>query len=644
MSWVKDAVVIDYETLPIMARPHHPPAPVGVAIHVPGLKPRYYAWGHPDGNEPGSFEQARVALTTAYAGQRPLLFHNAKFDVDVGEVHLGLPRLPWDRYHDTMPLLFLRDPRAATYALKPSAEAILGLKPDEQDEVVNWLLANQPVKGRKLSTSKNSDNYAGAFIAFAPPRLVGKYAIGDLTRTRDLAVRLEKEITNRGMTEAYDRERRLFLHTLEMERQGVRVDLKRLGQDVDRYNAKLAELNTWLRRHLKAGEDLNLDSGPQLAGALIQAGFALKADFGVTPTGKMQTNKEALANAVRDPQILAALKFRTQLSTCLHTFMEPWYTQASSSGGFIFTTWHSTRTDRGSGGVGTRTGRLSSTPNWQNVPNEFAPIFRVVGNVDTKTLPTAPIKDLALPLVRSYVLPYAEGEVLLDRDYSQQELRVLAHFEGGVLMEAYLKDPWLDVHDLARNLINGMLGTNFERKPIKNTGFGLIYGMGVGHLAELNNMSVEQAREVKEAYLQIFPGLKAIYQEARRRAEAKQPIRTWGSREYFCEPPQWVDGRMRTYDYKLPNCLVQGSSADITKEAAIRFCETKKKSWRLLLTVHDQLTISAPKREMHQAMECLRTAMEGVALDVPLLSEGCYSLTNWQDLEDYDVKGKKVAA
>jgi len=94
-----------------------------------------------------------------------------------------------------------------------------------------------------------------------------------------------------------------------------------------------------------------------------------------------------------------------------------------------------------------------------------------------------------LPKVRSYIAPF-KGEVLCNRDYSQQELRILGHFEGEVLMDAYNENPWLDLHDHARNLINRMLGTNFARKPIKNTAFGLIYGMGPVKLAIQSDIDV----------------------------------------------------------------------------------------------------------------------------------------------------------
>ena len=169
--------------------------------------------------------------------------------------------------------------------------------------------------------------------------------------------------------------------------------------------------------------------------------------------------------------------------------------------------------------------------------------------------------------------------------------------------------------------------------------------MGVGKLAIRNDMSVEEATELKNAIMTLYPGLKQMYRDMKVRAKANEPIRTWGGREYYCEPPKIVDGRFMSFDYKMVNVLIQGSAADCTKEAIIRFQEKveelgKQDEWFLLLNVHDQLTASVPKKELKAAMEVLRERMESVEFDVPILSEGSVSATNWAELIDYDKKGK----
>jgi DNA polymerase I len=154
---------------------------------------------------------------------------------------------------------------------------------------------------------------------------------------------------------------------------------------------------------------------------------------------------------------------------------------------------------------------------------------------------------------------------------------------------------------------------------------------------------------VKDAYLATFPGLKDMYGDMKSRAKNKEPIRTWGQREYYCEPPRIVEGRIREFDYKLVNVLIQGSAADCTKEALIRFFASMVKHkkvgvWYLLLQVHDEVVISVPKKDVALAMTLLREAMESVEFDVPMLSEGAWSSENWASMEDYDTKGEMVHA
>ncbi len=637
---------IDFETEGIQDRPQYPPKPVGVAIKYWGRKAKYYSWGHPTKNNCTKAE-ATKALRSAWQTPAGVLFHNAKFDVDVAEVHMKMRRLNWARYHDTLYLLFLDDPHQKLLGLKPSSERLLDMPPEEQDIVANWLIKNQPVPEVKISTSFQSEHYFAKYTSLAPGSLVGKYAIGDVDRTEKLFNLLMDKTVDRGMQAAYDRERRLMPILLEVERQGVRVDAKRLKRDVGAYQKWHDTLTQWAIKRIKAPADINLNSGVQLVKALIKCDKVDLDQLGVTPnTGRPKSDKESLAAAVTDKQLLAVLKYRTQLRTCLHTFMEPWLKTARKSKGLIFTMWNQTRTQRGSGNVGTRTGRLSSTPNFQNIPKGFAEIFANKGA--KKGLPRLPIPRLpALPLVRGYIIPSAKNHVLLDRDYSQQELRILAHFEDGVLADAYAQDPWMDIHEYATNLINKMTGKKFERKAIKTTGFGLIYGMGVGLLAVQSGITVEMAKEVKEAYLATFPGLKEMNQDMRFRAQSKLPIRTWGGREYYCEPPVFLpNGRMITLEYKMMNVLIQGSAADCTKEAIIRFHDAALKAKvpvNILINVHDQITISCARKVAKKAMQILRQTMESIEFDVPMLSEGKWSSRNWAVLKDYDKGGKTRA-
>lgn len=638
--------VIDFESLPIEDRPSYPPAPVGVSIKLAGKKPRYYAWGHETGNN-CSWGEARAALKEAYEHPDGILCQNGKFDVDVAEVHMDLPVPQWDKLHDTMLLLFLDDPHQTELGLKPSAERLLGEPPEERDEVIEWLMANQPLKGQgiRLTRGKNGEHYAGAYVAFAPAELTGRYANGDTQRTDDIFSLLYPRTVERGMLPAYNRERELLPILLEMERRGIAVDQKRLRADVERYTQVAAQVDAWIKKKLKA-PDINLDSGDQLMAAMLAAGVADEDLALRTSTGKLSTSKDSLIQAVSDKGFLSIMRYRAGLKTCLGTFMRPWMEESERTGGIISTSWNQVRAPAGDSNVGTRTGRLSAS-RFMNMPKEFNAIFRheTTDKREMLKLPVCPIKDLpSLPWVRSYICPFP-GHVIIDRDYSQQEPRILAHFDAGQLMQKYLENPWIDFHDYAKAELE-VFGLFYERKPVKNTNLGLIYGMGAGKLAIKNDMSVEDSKTLRNAILKLYPGLKEMYKEMKRREVAEEPVHTWGGREYFCEPPRIIDGRIRHFDYKLVNVLIQGSAADCTKEAVLRWNRQIRQRgklgvWFLILTVHDQLSASVPAEDAEEAMEVLRECMESVPFDVPMLSEGAISDTNWAELVDYDKKGKK---
>jgi DNA polymerase I-like protein with 3'-5' exonuclease and polymerase domains len=390
-------------------------------------------------------------------------------------------------------------------------------------------------------------------------------------------------------------------------------------------------------QRLGADHSANIDSSAQLLEAMKRAGCVDTDKMPLTATGKVQTSKDALLIGVTDKLLLAVMKYRTQLGTCLRTFMVPWLATAEKSGGLIYTNWNQIRSREGGSSVGTTTGRLSSTPNFQNIPKAFSPIFAH----EQAGLPECPWDDLPpLPEVRSYVIPFP-GETFIDRDYSQQEPRILAHFDGGDLARGYQENPWLDLHDYAKQELANA-GKYYERKRVKTVNLGLMYGMGVGKMAAANDMTVAEATELKKSVLALYPGLQDMYKDMRVRARSNTPFRTWGGREYYCEPAKTIDGKYMEFDYKMVNGLIQGSAADCTKEAIIRYYNNKHPDAKIVLNVHDQITVSVPSHIVHSEMETLRACMESVEFDVPILSEGTVSSANWNELKPYDKKGVKV--
>lgn len=622
--------VVDFETEEIQPRPDYPPKPVGVSIIKSNRKARYYAWGHSVENNCTESE-AIAALQDVWNSKTPIVFHNAKFDLDVSK-HLGFNELPKGGIEDTMLMAFIFDPREPALHLKSLANKYCQMPPDEQEELRDWILKNCAESKGKPKTWRNW----GSLISKAPGKLVGKYANGDTTRTLALAKFYLPKLKEFDMIKSYRDKLKALQALNKNEWEGIPVDLLKLRHDVRMWEQWLYSVDAWISKETGV-KHLDVDKAEQLAAALDNAGLA--ANWVLTATGKRSMAKDNIVASVSDDGMLSVLQYRSKLVNSLRNFGRPWLEVAEKSKGLIYTNWNQVvSTDvNGKKATGARTGRLSSNPNFQNMPNDPPQIhFTRKKLKDAIRLPAALRNKVGqLPKMRSYIIPDTKSSVLLGRDYSQQELRILGHYEDSVLKDAYNENPDLDIHDLAQVKINYMLNRDFERKPIKNTGFGIIYGMGLEKLANSTDTDIDTAKELKAAYLSIFPGLGELDVDLKKRGKANEPIRTWGGRVYYVEEPKFnkKQNRWQTFEYKLLNVLIQGSAADCT-EQAINNYDANKKHGRLLLTVHDEFLISCPKKYMKKEMEILRDSMESVEFDVPMKSTGKWSDKNWAEMED----------
>jgi DNA polymerase I-like protein with 3'-5' exonuclease and polymerase domains len=613
-------VVVDFETHPIEPRPDYPPRPVGVAIQQAGRKPRYFAWGHPTKNNATKEEAARV-LKDIWRGSEDILFQNAKFDLDVAEAAFGLKLPPWHRVHDTMYLLFLKNPHARTLSLKPSAETYLDMPPEERDAIRDWLIEAGHIK------KGASEESVGRNIWRAPGDIVGRYAIGDVVRTLKLFNLLYPELDDR-MRVAYDRERRLMPILLKNEREGMHVDLKALRRDIPLYEAAAEKVDVWLRKRLKA-PTLNLDSPDDLANALDKT--KVFTDWVLTP--KSHERSTAKGNMpvekFRDPLVAAALGYRNRVGTVLSNSMKPWYEMASANGGLISTVWNQVKQGDGNDKTGTRTGRLSCS--------RFQNIAKTWDDKDDGYVHPTKLGVPELPLVRSYITG-DPGQLFLHRDYNQQELRILAHFENGRLLQAYRENPLLDVHTYVGELIREIVGLTLPRRPVKILNFGKVYGMGVSGVMAKLKCDNRTARQFVDAHMKALPDVAELEKSIKDDAKEGEPIRTWGGRLYYVEAPAFSKkfGREMTFEYKLLNYLIQGSAADCTKEAVIRLCTHPR--WlqlaRFLVTVHDEINSSAEKKAVKEALAIQREVMRSIEFDIPMLSDAKVG-TSWGKLESY---------
>jgi DNA polymerase I-like protein with 3'-5' exonuclease and polymerase domains len=627
-------IVCDFETHAIAPRPSYPPKPVSLGLKWPDQKDyKLMAWGHAGGGNNCTEREARGELKKAYDSRYPVLFQNAMFDTDVAETVWDLALPEWDQYHDTMFLIFLDNPHAPTLSLKPTAERLLGIKPEEQDKMNEWILANVPAAAQKPST-------AGAYICECPYSIVKPYHKGDLTRTLRLFNYLYPRIEQAGMLEAYRRELKLMPILLRNARRGMPVDLDALTRDLPAMRKGLEVIDGWLRKKLG---DINFNSDQQLGRALYDRGVV--QDFKRTPKGRLSVSKKSLTiDKFKNKDIYQALTYRSQMSTSIDVFMAPWIELAGATReGVLHPNWAQVRLPKGDHDTGgARSGRIICTkPNLLNVPKKWK--RAVTAGYRHPTFVQVP----ELPFMRTYALP-RKGKRWGRRDWNQQEVRLFAHFEEGPVAAGFHREPRFDMHENVRveeeaALIAAGIRTEFDRDSAKGTVFAGFYGQGLNGLMELLKLTDDQrhvAIAVQAALRRAAPSIKQLSDALKNLAYQGLPIKTWGSRLYYCEDPAYSKkyGRDMTFEYKLISYLIQGSGADVVKEALVRWDAHPGRGEELLVTVYDEIDTDLPKSDKgaRHEMTVLRDVMEGIEADVPMLSDGEVG-SSWGRLEKYAI-------
>ena len=613
---------IDFETEAIGAAPsYRPPKPVGVSLKRGAGASQYWAWGHPTGNNcDWPTARAEVLHFLQEADKRDgWLAHNAAFEAAILRDYFGYEAKDPLKVHDTMFLLFLTNPYAMTFSLKPSAERELGLPPDEQTELMHWICANVP--------EAKASNW-GAYIAKGPADLVGKYAVGDTDRTYLLYEKLHPRMMGMGMLDAYRREQKLMPILAEGTRRGVRLDMERLGDDIEVYTKAMQMAEEYVYGRL--GE-FNIDSDRELADALDRAGMV--TDWVLTPTGKRSTARKNLVGRVKDPDLLNYMAYRGVLSTCLGTFAGPWLQQALNEEGRLHPQWNQTRGEKGADGdmSGTKTGRMScKAPNLQNPPNDFEGLVipaKIASYLGQEQASTGRIIHPVMHM-RQYLLPEV-GHTWVKRDFSAQEMRVMSHYAEGALFNAFHANKYTDPHQAVMDIIKKTTGLDMIRKHVKIIGFGIMYGMGVDKLAASMGVTKDEGDTLRNAYYAALPEIRELSLDTRNRGKRGDFIRTWGGRVYYREP-----NPDRDLSYKLLNYLIQGSSADQTKQSIIDYNGERAPDELMLAAVHDELNASVPTENVKAGMARMRGAMDKDRFDVPFASEG-YTGPNWADITKF---------
>jgi DNA polymerase-1 len=207
-------------------------------------------------------------------------------------------------------------------------------------------------------------------------------------------------------------------------------------------------------------------------------------------------------------------------------------------------------------------------------------------------------------------------------DFQAQELRLFAHFEDGKLAEQYRQDPNADLHTFAANLMTEKAGRTVIRDYAKTMSFGILYGAGPKKISEMLGIPYSEAKQLIDLYKsEVAPGLDKVNNDLMARYKIRAPFSTIGGRLVKGEPPKIINGKLMNFGFKSLNTLIQGSGADMAKQAMIDYWRVAKDS-RLLLSLHDELIISARvdvvQREADKLAACMINSFK---LDVPLIAD-----------------------
>lgn len=593
-----DPIFLDFETEAIGPRPHeYPPKPVGLAVldRTNQFQSGYFSFSH-DSNNNTTFEAVKQMLIDMWKSDRSVCFHNAMFDLSVIYEKFDLPFIEPERLHDTLVLAFLHDPYARSLSLKELCKEWLNVQPEERDELFDWLTMH-------IEAVRKKPKSAGAYIARGPADLVGKYAEADVRLTAGL-YDFTHEVRS-TMPRAYLREIELMPVLLENSKLGIRVDVDGMKACLEKANADIKMCEVWLFKYFDT-EEINFNSGIQLVNSIVAKGcYRTDKRWPESDKGTPLSDKDTIKEMVTDPELSSVLRHRDVLVKLTGTYIEPWLAQSESTGR-IYTEWNTVRGEAG----GTRTGRLSAKPTLQTMPTR-----------GPKTPLPAELQGLVIPKVREFILP-DEGHMMAAADFQAQELRLFAHFEEGKLAEQYRKDPNADLHTFAANLMSEKSGRVVIRDYAKTMSFGILYGAGPKKISEMLGIPYIEARQLIDLYKsEVAPGLDKVNNDLMTRYKIRAPFSTIGGRLVKGEPPKIINGKLMNFGFKSLNTLIQGSGADMAKQAMIDYWKIAEDS-RLLLSLHDELIISAKadvvQREADKLAACMINAF---TLDVPLIAE-----------------------
>ena len=567
---------------------------VGIALS-PGPGRGYYVpVGHREGKS--------LDLEAVAAKLRPLLqdpglpkyAHNANYDLTVLAEH-GLE--VGSVACDTMIAEWLINPDSRNLGLKNLAWTRLGVEMTPIEDLIG--------SGKKQIT-----------MDCVPVDRAAPYACADVDMTYRLAQLLQEELQEKELWSLFaEIEMPLVPVIVDMQRAGVKLDVEALEEMGRQLGERLEELQSEIEGYV--GHEININSTQQLSVALFdEMGLALPW-MRRGKSGYYSTAADVLEKVRDKHPIVELILEHRQLSKLKGTYVDALPALVNPRTGRVHTSFNQT---------GSATGRFSSSnPNLQNIPIRT---------------------ELGREIRRAFIAE--EGCLLLAADYSQVELRVLAHIAGDpAMLGAFARGE--DIHaSTAAAIYDVPLDevTPAQRRVAKMTNFAISYGVTGYGLSERTGLTPQEAEVFIETYFQTYPKIKEYIDSTREQAREQGYVETLlGRRRYF---PQLgtrarVHYNVREAAYRMAiNAPIQGTAADILKVALKRLwheLQERDLRSRMTLQVHDELVLEVPEEELEVVAPLVIGIMEGAhELDAPLKVDAKVG-RDWLEMEDYTLDG-----
>jgi DNA polymerase-1 len=539
----------------------------------------YVPFGHFYLGMPEQISEAKAKEAIKKIFSFPVVGHNIKFDLHFVSRFLEGENLPV--YNDSMILAWLINPQES-HAL---------------DNLSQKYLSHTMLSYKE--TVKKGETFASVALEDAC-----SYAAEDAYVTRKLyRLFIEKlELLEAGelIDEAWHVEVPFITTLMEMEKEGIYVDCAFLEQFLEEAKGDLAALTRKI--HSLAGSEFNINSTQQL-GVILFETLGLPAGK-KTKTG-YSTDEKVLESLKNEHEIIPLLLEYREVHKLASTYIEPLLKLArEDKEGRIHTSFIQT---------GTATGRLSSkNPNLQNIP--------------TRT-------PLGAKIRRAFVAP--QGKLLVGIDYSQIELRLLAHFsQDKVLVDAFKHDK--DIHRQTAVALFGEEDADAKRGVAKTVNFGLLYGMGQKKLSETLGITTKEAKEIIERYFESFPTVKDYFSHIVAHSKKQGYVETLLKRRRYFDYEHATPMFRAAYEREAVNTVFQGSASDLIKLSMNKIAKTIKREKlpaKMLLQIHDELIFEVDAAEAEMVGRRFKEIMESVLeLNIPLKTSFNIG-KNWGELK-----------